>query len=495
MNSKAVSRDAGDVMRGPLPYFLLPMAAALAAILPGIGRRQLWGDEHATWWASSLSFPDLGRLTEHVDAVFTPFYALMHGWSAVAGTSPAALRLPGGLAMAVSAGLVGLIGRRLFTPRTGLVAGLLFALVPMVTRYGQEARPYAFAMLFALLATLLLLRALERPTFKGWTLYAVAISLTGFSHLVALCVLAVHVLPVLRARRDGDTVAHWAFGCAALMGTSTVVPMMVRGFGQSGQIAWIQATTDDLARYPLELFGSWFVGAVVMGLAVVGLFTAGRTAPLLAVWAVLPPVLTFVTTDALHLFLPRYLLFTVPAWVLLAAAGAVRCADALTGAGRRGVWWRARGALLVTGAAAGYVLLVLPAVEAASQDLPHEPDYAGVARVVTAGQRPGDGIVYQGATRDLRLALNYELREGARPRDVLVWQTPQRRGWYSAAECYRPEDCLGVSGRLWLVTSKEGGTPGTARTGTAAVLGERFTVVRTERLREVTVQLLSRRAH
>lgn len=117
----------------------------------------------------------------------------------------------------------------MFTSRTGLVAGLLFALVPTVTRYGHEARPYAFAVLFSVLATLLLLPALLRPTLKGWALYTSAITLTGLSHLVALCVVVAHAVAVLRARRGGDHVALWAFGCAVVMGTSAVVPMIAKG--------------------------------------------------------------------------------------------------------------------------------------------------------------------------------------------------------------------------------------------------------------------------
>ncbi|WP_326732533.1 glycosyltransferase family 39 protein [Streptomyces phaeochromogenes] len=491
--SGAADRSAGDARWVPFLVFLLPMGVALACVLPGIGHRQLWRDEHDTWWASSIRYADLGLLIQHVDVVVAPFYALMHAWTALAGTSPAALRLPQGLAMAVSAGLLGLLGRQLFTSRTGLVAGLLFALVPTVTRYGHEARPYAFAVLFSLLATLLLLRALQRPTLKGWALYTSAITLTGLSHLVALCVVAVHAVAVLRARRGGDHVAHWAFGCAAVMGTSAVVPMIAKGSEQAGRIAWHNATVRDLTTYPMELFGTWFSGAVLMGLGVVGLLTAGRKAVVVpAVWAVLPPVLAFLTYDLFHLFQPRYLLFTVPAWLLLAAAGAVRCADALTLAGRTGRLRRVAGGVLVTGAVAGFAFQVLPALATARQDLPGEPDFAAAGRIVTVGQRPGDGIVYNGDF-GVRKAMAYELRESARPKDVLMKLTPQQTGWYAADECDVPADCLVGRRRLWLVSTAAGSTRSGMSASTGAALAGRFTVVHTKRLHNLTVQLLERR--
>ncbi|GGN83492.1 hypothetical protein GCM10011579_072370 [Streptomyces albiflavescens] len=486
--TEATDRSARDRW-APLLVFLLPAAAAGACVVPGIGHRQLWRDEHCTWWASSIRYTDLGLLVEHIDVVFAPFYAAMHIWIALVGSSPTALRLPEALAMAASAGLLGLLGRQLFTPRAGMLAGLLFAVVPTVTRYGQEARPYAFAMLFSLLATLLLLRALERPTLKIWTFYTLAIALTGLSHLVALSVVAAHAAVVVRARRGGHHFVYWAFGCAMVMGTSVLVPTMVKGSGQAGQIAWNDATVQDLARYPTDLFGSWFAGTVVMGLGVVGLLMTRHKAVMPAVWAVLPPAVTFLTSDRLHLFLPRYLLFTVPAWLLLAVAGADLCAERLIRVCRA----RTAGWVLVTGAVAGFAFQVFPAVATARQDLLGEPDYAGAGRIVRTGERPGDGIVFNGELGE-RKAMAYELRGGARPKDVLMRLTPQQIGWYAASECGEPGTCLADGRRLWLVSTAKGDPRFRMRKSTAAVLAARYTVVRTQRLHNVTVQLLERRS-
>jgi drug/metabolite transporter (DMT)-like permease len=152
----------------------------------------------------------------------------------------------------------------MFAVRTGILAGLLFAVVPMITRYGQEARPYAFATMFALLATLWLIRALDKPSLRNWTLYGLAIAATGFSHLVAMAVLAGHVWLVFLAKKRGDRIAHYAFAGAALLGLSITFPMVAQGTGQSGQIAWNVTTTKDLTQFPDTLFGSWITGGAVM---------------------------------------------------------------------------------------------------------------------------------------------------------------------------------------------------------------------------------------
>ena len=93
----------------------------------------------------------------NIDAVSAPYYLLERAWAQVAGLL-ASLRFPSSLAMAGCA-LLGALGKRLASVRVGVVAALLLAALPSVSRYGQEARPYAFAMAASCAALLLLLRA------------------------------------------------------------------------------------------------------------------------------------------------------------------------------------------------------------------------------------------------------------------------------------------------------------------------------------------------
>jgi len=476
--------------------FLLPAAVALGFSLPGIGDRQLWRDEHATWWAATLSFGDLGALIKNIDVVFAPYYVVMHLWIAVFGTSPAAMRLPAAGAMAVAAGLLGLVGRRLFTVGTGVLAGLLFAVVPTMIRYGEETRPYAFAVAFALLSTLLLLRALDQPGLKRWALYGGSIPLIGCSHMVSLSVLAGHLGLVVMAKRDGDRTAHRAFAAAAVLGVSLILPMVVQGAGQSGQIAWNNPTFQDLADYPQELFGSWAIGGPVMVIGLSGLYVARKYAALFGPWVLLPPVLTYLTSDQLHLFLPRYLLFTVPGWLLLVAAAAIGAADRLAkefvarvGVGRRGVV-----TVFVLATVAVFAELAQPGIAIARKSNPVEPDYRQAGRIVARNQQAGDGIAFSGHLSERR-AMAYELRDDSgRPTEVLLSRSAQQSGTYSGVECSEPVKCLAGTDRLWVVsTSQAGVTPFADMSAkTATALNTYFTVVRTDNLANVRVLLLER---
>ncbi|MFD6612348.1 glycosyltransferase family 39 protein [Micromonospora chalcea] len=177
--------------------WVVPGLLTLAVTLAGIGHAQPWRDELATWSAATRPLSDLARMTRTIDAATGPYYLLMHGWTAVAGTSPTALRLPSALAMAVAAALTARLGAVLVGRRAGLLAGLLFAVLPATSRYGQEARPYALATLFAVLATLLLVEALRRPGRWRWAGYAAAVAALGLLHLLALTLLAAHAVVVL----------------------------------------------------------------------------------------------------------------------------------------------------------------------------------------------------------------------------------------------------------------------------------------------------------
>ncbi|WP_091069078.1 glycosyltransferase family 39 protein [Micromonospora humi] len=189
------------------PVWAVPGLLTLAVTLVGIGHAQLWRDELATWSAATRPLPDLARLTGTIDAATGPYYLLMHAWTALAGTSPTALRLPSALAMAGAAALTARLGARLAGDRAGLLAGLLFSVLPATSRYGQEARPYALATLLAVLATLLLVDGLRRPTWRRWAGYAVAVAALGLLHLIALTLLAAHAVAVLLTTARGPAAA------------------------------------------------------------------------------------------------------------------------------------------------------------------------------------------------------------------------------------------------------------------------------------------------
>lgn len=473
----------------------------------------LWRDELATWSAASRTLPQLWAMVHHVDAVLGLYYLGLHLWMAVFGTSAAALRLPSALAMTGAAAVVALTGKRLGGTRVGLISGLIFAVVPSVSRFAQEARPYAFATLFAALATLLLLRAMERPTWLRWGCYALAVAAVGASNLVALCVLAAHAAIVatdfcLRTVRIGGEDAPdggralpggrpepvegrplallgW-FSLAAVIGVIVDAPVVLEGHAQStsqiGQqpvphVAALFGVIDGL--WP-ELFASTPVALVVILLALASVVTlvgvrqrvlagyalAGGILPIVAVWLVSQG------PDSYWTF--RYMLFTVPAWSVAAGLGVAGAAERLP----RLRWPRLRLPRFATARRPGYAAVATALVVAVAalgahdqlairKPLAHnawafpvtmangEPvDYRAAAAVIAANQRPGDGIVYQIDDQnhyEVDAAIGYYLRGGPIPKAVFQAETPAQAAALQPVECASPSSCLTGTPRIWLV--------------------------------------------
>nr|MDT0657791.1 glycosyltransferase family 39 protein [Micromonospora sp. DSM 115978] len=422
-------------------------------------------------------------MAANIDGVAGAYYLLMHGWIALFGDSVAVLRLPAALAMAGTAGLTVRLGTRLFDTRTGLLAGLLFALAPSTSRYGQEARPYALATLFAVLATLALVRALDRPTTRRWLDYAAAVAGLGLAHLVALTLLAGHTVAVLTTWRvTGDRrLLRWPL--ALLPAALALAPLAALGRAQQArQLAWVDPPTWlDLARLPATVVGSGPVGGMLLGLAAIGAATRGRRGAALACGVLLPATLLYAGGLLTPLWVPRYLVFVIPFGCLLAATalGRLRPAAALP-------------ILALVG--------LLGAPEQAALRRTHESprsapiDHPAAARIIAEHQLPGDGIVY--APRDgwalLDVATAYHLRDG-RPRDVLAVRDQRDRADFWVTPCPEPVRCLAGVDRVWLLVKGDPADPLTALPADqAAALRDGFPAHRVWTVPGLTVALLRR---
>jgi mannosyltransferase len=371
----------------------------------------------------------------YVDAVLAPYYVLMHAWVSVFGDSDVAVRAPSVIAMAASAGLIGAIGNRLAGRRAGLLAGVVFAVLPSTSRFGAEARPYALTVLAACLATWFLIRARENPRAHRWVLYAAAVAVLGWLHVVALLLLAAHAWSVLAWRRP----VWWRFGLAAAAGALTSLPLLVYGHDQRHQVAYIPAVSLDTAHS----YGDVLFGGVALALAILALslFSLPLRFPsaVFAAWAVVPAAALVAVSVVVPMFLPRYLVYTTPGWALMAGVTLARL---------RPLW-------MVT-ALAVLAALALPAQADMRSAGGHQRQATSqLATVLTGHSRPGDGVVYAddepvGAWTARDTVAHY-VPSGARPADVLATHPPRTAGLLLATECQDVAACLGDTPRLWLV--------------------------------------------
>ncbi len=446
-----------------------------------------------------MPFDALPRLLSNVDAVIAPYYLLMRGVLAVGGESALALRLPSALAIAAACSLLCQLGKGMFSARVGLYAALLFAIVPSVSRYGQEARPYAFVLTACIGSTLLLQRALERPTWQRLLAYAGGLVALGALHLIALCLLGAHLLLVLLSLRQlapafNSRRVAFGFALSALGALLLLAPLAYLGREQVGQISWTLNQQAHLSELPRMLALSPIVGKVLFGLACVALLRIDRYRLFLATWAALPALFLYFSHDWLHLFVHRYLLFVLPAWCMLAALTLDDLGQLAARLQRMRLAPKLLPLLMV-------VVLFASGRRAharARSDGSGSYDYRSVAEVLRREATQADGIAFArggGCGGWARIAMQHELRDRALPRDVFVTMSPNDAGSFAGEECTDFALCLPPEvERLWLVTC--GGDPDVFSRfpgRRSEVLRREFTIARLHPFTNIEIARLERK--
>ena len=495
--------------RRPATAYLIWAAPAVVTAALGlfeIGVPQLWRDELASWSAASRTLPQLWAMVHNIDAVLGFYYLGLHLWMAVFGDSATAMRLPSVIAMAAAAAVVALIGRRLGGGLAGLASGFVFAVIPSVSRYAQEARPYAFAMFFAALATLMFLRAMERPHWSRWAIYAVVLAAAGAANLVTVCVAAGHLLVVLwdfcqrtiRVGGDGTAGSGKAlpgarpapegsplllvgrFCVSLIAGAILVSPLVIEGHSQQGwQIAGV--ATPHVAELVgisgglwQELFASVPAAVVVMALALAALVAAPdarrRVIALYALAFAIAPVLVvwIISRGPTSYWTFRYMLFTISAWSVGAGLGIAYLTERAKG------WRVARlaGSLSPRFTVAAVLVAVVGLVGIHDQlairqneahnlwAYPEMPsngqpvDYQAAAAVIKANARPGDEIAYQVSDSNhyqVDTSIAYYLRGKSAPTAVFQAQTQVQANSLQPVECADPSACISGTPRIWVV--------------------------------------------
>ncbi|WP_307042824.1 glycosyltransferase family 39 protein [Agromyces ramosus] len=365
-----------------------------------------WGDEAASIMSARRDWASLWALLGTVDAVHGLYYALLHVWIDLAGTSPFAVRVPSGIAVgAASAGLYLLVRRR-STRGTAVIAAAVFAVLPRATFLATEARSLALATAAAVWLTLLLLRLLDAPTRRGWWwVYALGLALAAHLFLYVALLIPVHaVVASLELRRSGRLrgirirpfLLAWA-GAALLIAPIGVVAVM-----QRDQIAFRRPHRTVTAKG--VLIDQWFMfealalvawAFIVVSVAVVAhrredAWHGNRQLLLLGgAWIVVPTAALAMVAAAVSLgYTPRYLAFCAP-------AAAIMIAIALAALPRR--WMRAVSIAAIAGLAVPVYL---------DQRTPYwkngGTDWQTVAEVVSQRARPGDGVVFDESVRPSR---------------------------------------------------------------------------------------------
>ncbi len=222
------------------PLALLVLLAA-GLRLGTLNLQSFWYDEaftpvhvlHASLGATLRSFV-------HTENTPPLWYVAIWGWARLFGTGEVALRLPSALAGIATVPVAWGIGSELAGRRAAIVTAALVACDPLLVWYSQEARAYAFFVLFAALAMLCVLRADREPTPRRLALFALSGALALLSQYFAVFLLIPMALWLLRPRRASAErprlPVFLAVAALALVGLA-LIPLILAQGGHGTQ--WI----------------------------------------------------------------------------------------------------------------------------------------------------------------------------------------------------------------------------------------------------------------
>ena len=323
--------SARSAHRSWLAPALVGLAGTLFSSL-AIGTPSIWYDEAATISSSTRSWSQLVAEVQTVDLVHGLYYALMHLWFDLVGYSPLTLRLPSALAIGAAAALVVVLGRLLSRERLGVIAGILFLLLPRSTWAGGEGRSYALTATLAVATTVLVVLAARAGHRRWWVVYGIVGVLACVTFIYLALVIVAHLATLAwlrrRDRRLNRALGSWAIAAAA---SAPLLALFGWGaMGQSRQVAWLPEVGSSTVRAVVStqwFFDSpvWTVAgwvALVAGAIALATLRQHRWLAATAVPGMLLPTLAIlaVSVAITPLYNPRYLTMSLPFVALVMAA-------------------------------------------------------------------------------------------------------------------------------------------------------------------------------
>ncbi len=381
-------------MRGKWLLVLI-MLLAFALRTLRLNFQPLWWDEGYSVYFASMNLPEMAEATS-LD-IHPPFYyALLHGWIAVAGPSPVALRL---LSVAIGTLTIPIFycfSRLLAGEVTALIAALLLAFSPFHVYYSQEVRMYGLVTLLGLGATVVLVKIL-RGKLALIPLYILLAALALYTQYYAALLLLAHgaLLFLLRPKGRARLWAAVGFFTSFLL----YMPWLIYAGGRLLNYVEGKKAVEQYLPLPLHYFLArhmaafgmghmparmdclfWGGGAVISALALVGAWALRkeRQALFTLLSYLLIPLLGGFAINLFYPFHPIYferiLLICLPPYLLLLAAGLLS--------------FRPRLSLSITITLMAASLLTFCLVPRYPQE-----DYRPLARMVSELSSPGDVLL------------------------------------------------------------------------------------------------------
>lgn len=438
----AGARPAPD--RAALAAIVTSTGLAAVLVFRHLGTKPLWLDETVSVAVARRPLTRVLAVLPHRDANAGLYYLLLHAWLRF-GHGAGWTRVPSAAAFVATAGLAAWLGSRWRGWWFGLVCGLLVATNQFLLFYGQEARPYALAVMVAVASTAALFWRDGEPAPAAYVILTVVLL---YLDLFAVLFVAAQASAVVVHRWRRGQVPAELLRCWTIIAAAAAPLGLLMITGERSQISWLTRPTLRYLGQTIAAMTNGWLGLVVMTLlalggvvALVATSDALLTGALLASFA-LPPLALWVFAQFVPSFIDRYVICSTIGIIGLAAVGLdilrTRRASAL-----------ALAALVLL---AGLGVARIGRLEGAPFKYENPPV---VVSFISRQSRQGDVVGFAGG--GLRTVIDANLRPGQPfPADIALAAgsaAAQQHDIY-AREVDPPTLLTRLSGveRLWLVT-------------------------------------------
>jgi len=373
-----------------------------------LGQQSLWFDEADLVMRARQPLPALLRNVIN-PGENGPLYTLgMAAWIKMLGTSEVTVRLPSAIAGTLAIPALYGLGRTLRGPRLALIAAALLTISPYAHWYAQDAKMYSLLVLLTIVATWVFLAAIRRGG-AAWVVYGIVAALALGIHATFLLVLAAHAVIAVGLWRAGYGVrparrqARWL---ALLIGVAAL-PLLIWGaiFAvQNGPTWQVKATPWAILQRMLvefsvthragdaaQTWGVWlFVALAALGIGLTwqvgkeerSISSSRLTLLVVGAMTAVPGLLFMLLSVQRAVFEDRYLIVTLPGFLLLAALGLDRL-----------LRWKPTCLLAVAAGVAVLIVAWIPLRDVNFSTVPQKEDWRAAYRHIAEHQRPGDALV------------------------------------------------------------------------------------------------------
>lgn len=330
------------LLRNPLTWIIILATALRFYRLSDIG---LHLDEASEYWIARAPITNIYELLSyHMHNAPPLSYVLAHV-SLSLSDSTLFFRLPSVAAGVAGVGFVYCLGKYIGSETTGFVSAFLLSISPLHIYHSQEGRMYSLFCLFSILSLLFFIKLLKEDKRRHWILWACFTILNFYAHFFAALFLAAQLIYMVfrlanRWRVDGVSDEMYAtmrkVAFSLLFVAVSVSPLLTIIMHPIGVGRFFSGPTLDWAFFKKLLAGfstgsqssMWIYFALFVLGSIIAFRKSRSNAGLLLGCIVIPLILANVYLRSRSYFALKYVIMSLPAFLLVVGLGATSLAEA-----------------------------------------------------------------------------------------------------------------------------------------------------------------------